>query len=147
MDWGKKDSTTFCCFSIKVIQWPWAIEQFIEDILENKKSIFSNLDCLYGSSSLTLECSSDILLGFMFGGKILTGKTFFLKFQIYFYISKLQRKKSAGLLFSLIIITLWKYQTYDKKLKCQFTYHYNDKNYWCLWILANISCSYRYNAK
>ena len=42
----------------------------------------------------------------------------------------------------IYIYTVWKYQTYDKKLKCQFTYRYNDKNYGCLLIMANIGCSY-----
>ena len=40
-----------------------------------------------------------------------------------------------------VLYTLWKYQTYNKKLKCQFTYRYNDKNYGCLLILANIGYS------
>ena len=39
------------------------------------------------------------------------------------------------------------HQTYDKKLKCQFNYRYNDKNYGCLLILANIGCSYGYSDK
>ena len=57
----------------------------------------------------------------------------------------------CGILVSLVLIctqvyTLWKYQTYNKKLKCQFTYRYNNKNYGCLLILENIGSSYRYSA-
>ena len=45
-------------------------------------------------------------------------------------------------LFTIELDTLWKYQTYDKKLKCQFTYRYNDEKYGCLLILPNFGCSY-----